>query len=100
MTKKSPPSKSKLTGSLKLDKSFKSSEARRVYKEVRSFLEDNQKLVRHPKTPNLPKDQWKTIAHNAACYAAWTVDKTKVDIVIDVDSVGNELKKHKIKKRK
>jgi len=43
---------------------------RAVYGRMLRFMLANQELFTHPDTPRMPEDQWRTIAHNAACIGA------------------------------
>jgi hypothetical protein len=50
-----------------------SKEGQKVFKQVYAMM-FNQEMITHPKQAPLPKDQWKTIAWNAAWLAADAAD--------------------------
>ncbi len=84
----------------KLWKSFKTQEAKKVYNSVMDQMVPNQPLTIHPKTTKMPANQWFTICHNAACYAAWAIIETpltKGDIVLDIDKSGKTVTTKKAK---
>lgn len=56
---------------------FKSDEAKKIYNGVMKQSLTNQPQTIHPETEAIPLEQWKTICHNMACYAAWSLEKPK-----------------------
>lgn len=84
----------------KLWKSMKTQEAKTLYNSMMDQMVPNQSITVHPKTPKMPANQWFTICHNAACYAAWALAKApliKGDTVVDIDKKAETVKVHKAK---
>lgn len=86
---------------VKLWKKFKTDASKKLYNDVMKQMLPNQQFTIHPKTPKIPKDQWGTICHNAACYAAWSLEGDVLKKGDNVESVdmrtGKTLKVSKAK---
>ena len=79
---------------------MKTQEAKKLYNSIMDQMVPNQSITVHPKTPKMPANQWFTICHNAACYAAWALNKeplVKGDTVEDIDKNGKSVTIRKAK---
>ena len=79
---------------------MKTQEAKNLYNTIMDQMVPNQAITIHPKTPKMPANQWFTICHNSACYAAWALNKqplVKGDTVEDISKLGKTVKVHKAK---
>jgi hypothetical protein len=51
-----------------------SKEGYKLYKTIIKSLPQQSVINAHPKTTLLDKNSWKTVCHNLACYAAWSLN--------------------------
>ncbi len=80
--------KNKYKSPVKVWKGFKTESARQMYNDVMDQALENFSITAHPETYMLPQEEWKTICHNMACYAAWALRRqclTKGSIVVDIN---------------
>lgn len=73
-----------------------SARARGVFNLMYSTIRSNQLLFIHPKAPRHSREQWQTVAWNAAWTAAGAADGELPDeVVVDCNAAGVPVTPHK-----
>ena len=69
---------------------FRTEQARQVYNDVMEQSLKNQAVSTHPAADYMHEDYWRTICHNMACYAAFSVSGNKITKGVIVQDFKNK----------